>query len=75
MISGEPHQEFLYPGYLYYLPRRPWRGIRIAAGEPTRMGGALVPFAKFVGDWADFSKTAALLTREGGKDMKFSFEK
>jgi hypothetical protein len=70
-ISGEPYQELLYPGYLYYLPRRPWRGIRIAAGDPTKMGGALVPFAKFVGDWSAFSEVATLLTREGGKDMTF----
>jgi hypothetical protein len=68
-ISGEPYQELLYPGYLYYLPRRPWRGIRVAAREPTRMGGALVPFGKFVGDWSAFREVASRLTREGGKPM------
>ena len=72
-VCGERTQEILYPGYLYYLPRRPWRGIRIAAGDPTRMGGGhLVPFAKLNGDWADFRAIAATLTDAGAQPMRFS---
>lgn len=72
-VAGERAQDILYPGYLYYLPRRPWRGIRIAAGEATRMGGGyLVPFARFVGDWREFSGRASTLLETGAQRMSLS---
>jgi hypothetical protein len=57
----------------YYLPTSPWRGIRIAAQEPTSMGGgrsALAPVFRFVGDWSNFRAQAATLTLEGQKDLR-----
>jgi hypothetical protein len=70
-------QMILYPGYLYYLPVSPWRGIRIAR-EATIMRGPvsesapqLVPLARFDGDWRDFATTAERLPREGAKPMSF----
>lgn len=57
----------------YYLPARPWRGIRISAQEPTAMGGgrlALVPLFRFTGDRSAFRAVAARLTLEGEKEMR-----
>jgi hypothetical protein len=71
----EPGQPLLYPGYVYYLPLRPWRGVRIAL-EATAMGGAgggasprLVPIARFDGDWSAFKDEAAKILVEGAKPM------
>jgi hypothetical protein len=70
-------QTILYPGYLYYLPTSPWRGIRIAR-EATIMRGPvgesapqLIPLARFDGDWSDFATTAECLPREGAKPLAF----
>ena len=57
----------------YYLPARPWRGIRISAQEPTAMGGgrlALTPLFRFTGDWFAFRAVCARLTLEGEKDLR-----
>lgn len=56
----------------YYLPAKPWRGIRISAQEPTAMGGgrlALTPLFRFTGDWSAFRAVTATLTFEGEKPM------
>ena len=57
----------------YYLPTRPWRGIRIAAQEPTAMGNGrslLAPVFRFVGDWTAFAAQTATLTMEGQKELR-----
>jgi hypothetical protein len=57
----------------YYLPTPPWRGIRIAAQQPTAMGGGrfpLAPLFRFVGDWSKFAAKAATLTMEGQKELR-----
>jgi hypothetical protein len=57
----------------YYLPTRPWRGIRIAAQEPTAMGNGrslLAPVFRFIGDWSAFAEQAATLTMEGQKELR-----
>lgn len=57
----------------YYLPTRPWRGIRIAAREPTAMGNGrslLAPVFRFVGDWSEFAAQTATLTMEGRKELR-----
>jgi hypothetical protein len=62
----------LYAGG-YYLPTPPWRGIRIAAQEPTAMGGGrslLAPVFRFVGDWSAFAAQAATLTMDGQKELR-----
>jgi hypothetical protein len=62
----------LYAGG-YYLPTRPWRGIRISAQEPTSMGGGrsvLAPVFRLVGDWSAFRAQAATLSMEGQKDLR-----
>lgn len=72
-MLGDATQGILYPGYLYYLPQRPWRGIRIAAVEATRMGGGqLVPFARFLGDWSELRATAEELPVTGARPMTFT---
>ncbi len=56
----------------YYLPTRPWRGIRISAQEPTAMGNGrslLAPVFRFVGDWSAFAAQTATLTMEGQKEL------
>jgi hypothetical protein len=70
-------QIILYPGYLYYLPTPPWRGIRIAR-EATIMRGPvgegapqLIPFARFDGDWTEFATAAERLPLEGAKPLAF----
>jgi hypothetical protein len=70
-------QTILYPGYLYYLPTSPWRGIRIAR-EATIMRGPvsdgaphLIPLARFDGDWTAFATKAEALPREGAKPLAF----
>jgi hypothetical protein len=70
-------QTILYPGYLYYLPTSPWRGIRIAR-EATIMRGPvgdgaprLIPLARFDGDWTDFATIAEALPHEGAKALAF----
>lgn len=70
--ESEATASTLYAGG-FYLPTPPWRGIRIAAQEPTAMGGGrslLVPLFRFVGDWSDFAAQAATLTMEGQKDLR-----
>jgi hypothetical protein len=57
----------------YYLNTKPWRGIRIAAQEPTAMGGGrsvLAPLFRFVGDWSAFRAQAATLSMDGQKDLR-----
>jgi hypothetical protein len=75
--DGEPSQPILYPGFLYYLPTRPWRGIRIPS-EATAMAGAssnpsprLTPMAKFDGDWSAFREQASRIMIEGAMPMSF----
>ena len=75
--DGGPFHIILYPGTLYYLPSRPWRGIRIPY-ETTAMGGAasrgttrLVPFARFDGDWSAFRERAMRLSVDGAKPLAF----
>lgn len=75
--ESERAQAILYPGYMYYLPQRPWRGIRIPY-EATAMGGAtirgttrLIPLAKFEGDWSGFREHAASLAVHGARPIKF----
>jgi hypothetical protein len=70
-------QVILYPGFLYYLPTEPWRGIRIPR-EATIMRGPvgdgaprLIPLARFDGDWSGFATTAERLPREGARPMSF----
>jgi hypothetical protein len=70
--QNEINTNTLYGGG-YYLSTPPYRGIRIAAVEPTAMGGgrsALAPVFRFVGDWSAFSAEAATLTMEGRKDLR-----
>jgi hypothetical protein len=60
----------------YYLPTRPWRGIRIAAQEPTAMGNGrslLAPVFRFLGDWSAFAAQAATLTVDGQKELRIEF--
>jgi hypothetical protein len=57
----------------YYLPTRPWRGIRISAQEPTAMGNGrslLAPIFSFVGDWSAFAAQTATLSMEGQKELR-----
>lgn len=57
----------------YYLPAKPWRGIRMSAQEPTAMGEgrlALTPLFRFVGDWSVFRDATAKLTIDGEKEMR-----
>lgn len=57
----------------YYLPIKPWRGVRISAQEPTAMGAghmSLTPLFRLIGDWAMFRAAAARLTLEGEKPMR-----
>lgn len=68
----EVNTNTLYGGG-YYLSSKPFRGIRIAAVEPTAMGGgrsALAPVFRFVGDWSAFAAEAATLTMDGQKDLR-----
>ncbi len=70
--DGEATATTLYGGG-YYLPAKPWRGIRISAQEPTAMGGgrlALTPLFRFTGDWSAFRAVTARLTLEGEKEMR-----
>ena len=70
--DNEATASTLYAGG-YYLPTPPWRGIRIAAQEPTAMGGGrslLAPVFRFVGDWSAFAAEAATLTMEGQKELR-----
>jgi hypothetical protein len=70
--ESEVNANTLYGGG-YYLSTPPFRGIRIAAVEPTAMGGgraALAPVFRFVGDWSGFAAQADLLTMEGQKDLR-----
>jgi hypothetical protein len=65
----------LYAGG-YYLPTRPWRGIRIAAQAPTAMGNGrslLAPVFRFVGDWSAFAQQASTLTMDGQKELRIEF--
>ena len=65
----------LYAGG-YYLATRPWRGIRIAAQEPTAMGNGrsqLAPVFRFVGDWSAFATQTLTLTMEGQKELRIEF--
>jgi hypothetical protein len=74
-----PSQVILYPGYLYYLPTPPWRGIRIAVRDATVMKGAvggggstrLVPLARFEGDWSALRQAAESLATAGATQLRF----
>jgi Protein of unknown function (DUF3830) len=76
---GEPSQVILYPGYLYYLPTPPWRGIRLAVRDATVMKGAvgggggtrLVPLARFEGDWSALRRAAEDLATAGATELRF----
>jgi len=74
--ESEVSASTLYAGG-YYLPTRPWRGIRIAAQEPTAMGNGrslLAPVLRFVGDWSAFGQEAASLTMEGQKELRIELD-
>ncbi len=69
----------LEPGYLYYMPKRGFRGIRIPFRDATMMrsaitggGSELVPIARFVGDWAPFRQAAARLRWDGALPLSFT---
>jgi hypothetical protein len=67
----------LYAGG-YYLPTRPWRGIRIAAQEPTAMGNGrslLAPVFRFLGDWSTFAEQAATLSMDGQKELRIELDR
>ncbi len=75
--EAERGQVLLYPGYIYYLPTPPWRGLRIAR-EATMMRGPagngglrLIPLARFVGDWTGFRAEAERIVVEGAKPLSF----
>jgi hypothetical protein len=66
----------LYAGG-YYLPTSPWRGIRIAAQEPTAMGGGrslLAPVFRFTADWSGFAAQAATLSMDGQKELRIELQ-
>jgi hypothetical protein len=79
LTAAESGQVILYPGYFYYLPTPPWRGIRIAARDATVMKGAvggggttrLIPLARLEGDWSAFSAAAEMLSRSGAMELRF----
>jgi hypothetical protein len=75
--TGDTRQQVLYPGFMYYLPSRPWRGIRVAFREATIMKGilagespSLVPLAQFVGDWSAARDAAERLRFVGSTPMR-----
>jgi hypothetical protein len=75
--SDDAHQQILYPGFMYYLPSRPWRGIRTAFRDATVMKGALssespslVPLAQFIGDWSPAREAAERLRFVGSTPMR-----
>ena len=68
----------LRPGHMYYLPKPPWRGFRLALREPTIMrsavaGGAntLAPVAVVLAGLEDLSRLAARLSVTGRVPMRF----
>ena len=70
--------QVLRPGRMYYLPKAPWRGFRLALREPTIMrsavaGGAstLAPVAVVLNPLADLSQVAARLSVIGRVPMRF----
>jgi hypothetical protein len=73
----DPTHGVLIPGYLYYLPRSPWRGVRLATRDAAAMGmqggspSPLHPFARLEGDWNAFLEEAARLGIDGKKPMSF----
>lgn len=75
-------QVLLYPGFIYYLPVHPWRGLRISTVDTTMMKGsmnggdgmAMIPVAKFIDDWSAFREEAEKLIVEGAKEMRIDFE-
>lgn len=55
------------PGFIYYMPNKPYNGLRIAARSATLMRSALpgsrgrtplLPVARFVGDWRGIAHVA-----------------
>ncbi|TDD27893.1 hypothetical protein E1218_08865 [Kribbella turkmenica] len=55
------------PGFIYYMPNKPYNGLRIAARSTTMMRSALpgargrtplLPVAQFVGDWRAIADAA-----------------
>jgi hypothetical protein len=73
-------QQIMYPGFMYYLPSKPWRGLRIAFRDATIMKGilagdavSLVPVAEFVGDWSAAREIATRLRFVGATPMRIEF--
>lgn len=73
-------QSILYPGFIYYNPEHPWRGLRMAAREATIMKGAvpsaaptLVPVIQLVGDWSAIRAAAERLGVDGSTEMRIAF--
>lgn len=79
--APDPTDTVLIPGYLYYLPRIPWRGVRIATRDAAAMGlqgpspMSLHPFARLTGDWSAFLEEAARLGVEGKKPLTFELDR
>jgi hypothetical protein len=77
----DPGQQILYPGVMYYLPSRPWRGLRTAFREATIMKGvlpgdspSLIPLAQFVGAWSEAGAVAERLRFTGSTPMRIEFD-
>ncbi len=72
-------QVVLYPGYIYYLTKVGFRGLRIprdASMMRSALGGGgssrLIPLAKFDGDFSAFRDQAERVHYEGAKPMSIS---
>lgn len=71
-------QRVLRPGHMFYLPKPPWRGFRLALREPTIMrsavgGGAssLAPLAVVLDRLDDLTEVAAALPMTGRVPLRF----
>jgi hypothetical protein len=78
LSDGAHMSQVLRPGNMYYLPKRPWRGFRLALREPTIMrsavaGGAnrLAPVAAIIDHLEDLAEVAAQLRTTGQMPMAF----
>lgn len=70
-------QAILYPGYVYYLPKPGYAGLRIATARAALMRSSvgagvlkLIPLGRFVGAADDFVATAEHLRTTGALPMR-----
>ena len=77
--EGDRRQRVLQPGYVYYLPTEPWRGLRLALQDATVMKAALgsdyltlLPVLRLVGDWTAVAHEAAQLMFSGAVRMELT---